>query len=52
MPDFLHTIDPDQLVAHHAWMRRIARSLVLDDSEADDGATEIEPLEVICYEMR
>jgi len=40
MPDFLHTIDPDQLVAHHAWMRRIARSLVLDDSEADDVVQE------------
>jgi len=40
MPDFLHSIDPDQLVAHHAWMRRIARSLVFDDSEADDVVQE------------
>jgi len=40
MPDFLHTIAPDQLVAHHAWMRRLARSLVLDDSEADDVVQE------------
>ncbi len=40
MPDLLHSLDPDQLVVHHAWMRRLARSLVIDDSEADDVVQE------------
>ena len=40
MSDFLHSIEPDTLLAHHQWMRRLARRLVLDDSEADDVVQE------------
>jgi RNA polymerase sigma-70 factor (ECF subfamily) len=40
MSDLLHSIEPDTLLAHHQWMRRLARRLVLDDSEADDVVQE------------
>jgi RNA polymerase sigma factor (sigma-70 family) len=40
MSDLLHSIEPDTLLAHHEWMRRLARRLVLDDSEADDVVQE------------
>ncbi len=40
MSDFLHSIEPDTLLAHHEWMRRLARRLVLDDAEADDVVQE------------
>ncbi|MEM1450893.1 MAG: sigma-70 family RNA polymerase sigma factor [Planctomycetota bacterium] len=31
-----HSVDPDELLRHSGWLRRLARALVRDDASADD----------------